>query len=91
MKFTEHAQQRINQRGISPFVVDLIMEFGDVEYHQGKEIFRISRKAERRLNAYLGGMAGDVKRSLKDIYVVAADDHVVTVARQTRHMKRERH
>ncbi len=91
MKFSEHAQQRINQRGISPFVVDLIMEFGDVEYHQGKEIFRISRKAERRLDAYLGAMAGDVKRSLKDIYIVAADDRVVTVARQTRHMKRERH
>ena len=90
MNLTKHAEQRALQRGIPQFVVDCLLEYGEVEFHNGCEIRRMTKKAEKRLRGYMGRLAGDVSKVLRDVYVVTSADTVLTVARQTRHLKRDR-
>jgi hypothetical protein len=90
MRFTAHAQTRLEQRGISSFAVDCVLEFGDVEYNRGCEVYRMSRKAEKRLHSYMGGLSSEVSKSIKNIYVVIEGDDVLTVCRKNRHLKRDR-
>lgn len=90
MRFTEHARARALQRGVSQFAVDCLLEFGEVEYHEGREIYRMSKKAEKRLNSYMGGLSSGITKSVKDIFVVTTGDQIVTVCRKTRHLKRDR-
>jgi len=91
MNLSSHASARCHQRGIPPVAIDLVMDFGSVEFHRGREIFRLDKKGLRKAKHYLGKLNEGYLAVLKDIYVVVDGETVVTVARTTGHLKRNRH
>jgi hypothetical protein len=79
MKATTHAAIRCQQRGIPPFVVDLLLEFGCREHdHAGTEILYFDRRAKKRIESYVGGLISKLSEHL-DSYAVVADGIVITV------------
>jgi hypothetical protein len=91
MHLSQHAIQRCEQRGVSEAMIDIIVRFGSVEYHRGNEIVRLDKRGVGRAQQYLGGLYKGSREQLQSCYVVVRDGTVVTVARQTRHHKRDRH
>lgn len=91
MHLSQHAIQRCEQRGVSQAMIDIIVRFGSVEYHQGSEIFRLNKRGVGHAKRYLGGLYKGSKEQLQSCYVVMQGDTVVTVARHTKHLKRDRH
>lgn len=79
MKATEHADVRIQQRGIPPLVVDLLLQFGRREHdHHGAEIVYFDRKSRNRIVKYSGGLIGKLNEHLES-YAVLADGNIITV------------
>lgn len=88
MNFSKHAIERSTQRCIPEVIIDAVLKFGDVEFHNGSEIYQITKKGEGEARHYLGNLYSS---GLKEVYVVVNANTVVTVARQTVHHKRQRH
>lgn len=91
MHLSQHTIQRCEQRGVSAAMIDIIVRFGSVEHHQGSEIIRLNKRGACKAKQYLGGLYKGSREQLRSCYVVVRDGTVVTVARQTRHHKRDRH
>ena len=91
MNLSNHASDRCRERGIPEALVDVVLLYGKPEYHRGKEIVALDKRGRREAIRYLGSLYKGSESALKDIYVVAEGDTVVTVARQTTHHKRARH
>lgn len=90
LAFTTHAEKRIQQRGIPPMVVDLLMRFGSASRCDGAERFMFDKNARNRLRQHLGGDRGlkIIDRWL-NVYVVIGDNgQVVTAAHKHRHFHR---
>ena len=90
MNLSQHAFERSNQRGIPPVAIDLILEFGEVEFHKGREIFSLGKKGLRKAQHYLGKLDKGYSFLLKGMYVVVDGDTVITAARKSCHHKRNR-
>ena len=89
MKATTHATARCQQRGISPFVVDLLLRFGRREHdHKGAEVVFFDRRAKKEVESYTGGSIGKLSEQM-DSYAVVSDGCVITVG--VRHKKINRH
>lgn len=89
MKATAHASVRCQQRGVSPFVVDLLLRFGRREHdHRGAEIVFFDRRAKKEVESYTGGSIGKLSEQM-DSYAVVSDGCVITVG--VRHKKLNRH
>ena len=89
MKATNHAAVRCQQRGISPFVIDLLLRFGRREHdHQGAEIVFFDRRAKKEVESYTGGSIGKFSEQM-DSYAVVSDGCVITVG--MRYKKINRH
>jgi hypothetical protein len=58
LAITVHAQTRLQQRGIPPLVVDLLMQFGSSFRCGGAERLMFDKTAIRRLRRHLGGERG---------------------------------
>ena len=85
MNTTEHATVRIQQRGIPPLVVDLLLQFGRREHdHHGEEIVYFDRNSRNRIEKYSGGLIGKLSGHLQS-YAVLADGNIITVG--TRYKK----
>jgi hypothetical protein len=86
---TKHAQTRSQQRGISPMMVDLLMQFGVKEpAGSGATKVFLNKEGKRKLTAYAGRLASHLQQHL-DIYaVLSADDEVITVAHRIEHIQR---
>lgn len=79
MTSTSHAQKRIQQRGVPPIIVDLLMQFGTrISAGEGTEICYFDRKARRFVHAYAGGLFSRLSEQL-DAYAVVSGEKVVTV------------
>lgn len=66
MKWTEHAAVQIQQRGIPPLVVDLLLQFGRREHdHRGAEIVYFDRNSRSRIEKYTGGLIGKLSGTCK--------------------------
>ncbi len=79
-QLTRHAKHRIQKRCIPPAVVDFALQFGDHEpAGAGAERYYFTKKAWRKLQAYLGGGAAAFE-SYRNVYVVACDGMVITTA-----------
>ena len=87
MKLTQHAQVRMQQRGIRPDEVECLVRYGRTEYdHHGSRVLYFDRKALRGLMARFGGRTAD---RLGHLYaVVAGDGAVLTVGHRTRRLWR---
>lgn len=90
MRLTEHAKQRQVQRGIPQFAVDLLLEFGEIEYHRGRTIYHITKNSEKELKKYLGKFGADILKLVREIFGVTEGEYLITVARKNRHHKRNR-
>lgn len=79
MKEATHASVRCQQRGIPPFVIDLLFQFGCREHdHAGVEILYFDRRAKKRIERYVGGLICKMSNHL-DSYAVVSGEKLVTV------------
>ena len=86
---TNHADVRAQQRGISPLVIDLLLQFGKREHdHAGAEIVYFDRRAKKNVESYTGGSIGKLSEQM-DSYAVVSDGCVITVG--MRYKKINRH
>jgi hypothetical protein len=86
---TDHARVRMQQRGIPPAALDVLLEFGrEAHDHHGCRIVHFDKRSRRQAAKALGEAFRGVERYLDAYAVLANDDAVVTVghrcARRTR-------
>jgi hypothetical protein len=78
---TAHARARMQQRGISPAALDVLLEYGrEVHDHRGCRIVRFDKRSRRRAARELGvDHFRRIERHLGAYAVIGPDDAVVTV------------
>jgi len=77
---TAHARARMQQRGIPPAALDVLLEYGrEAHDRHGCRIVRFDKRARRRLARVLGDSFRHVERWLGAYAVLGPDDAVVTV------------
>jgi len=85
---TRHARDRLQQRGISPFVIDLLLDFGDVEYdHHGAEIRYFGKRSKRRVARHIGRLVSRFD-GMWNAYIVTAEGRVLTAGHRTERVTR---
>jgi hypothetical protein len=87
---TEHARARMQQRGITPAGLDLLLDYGrEAHDHHGCRIVRFDKRSRRRVLRDLGrDFFRRVERYLDAYAVVAEDDAVVTVGHRVGRLPR---
>jgi hypothetical protein len=85
-----HARDRLQQRAVPPFVLELLQRFGSSMRCGGAERIFFDKAARRRVKDYLGGSRGlRAVESWLGVYMVLGDNgRVVTVAHQERRFRR---
>ena len=89
-QMTQHAQARMQQRGITMQTVECLLDVGAVAYdHRGATIVYFDKKAKSRLQRN-GGRQKYVamEKQLNAYAVVGQDGAVVTVGRRDRRIPR---
>jgi len=88
--YSQHALQRMQQRGITEQVVEALLAFGCSLYHKGREVVFLDHHSLARL-----GHCGEWSRQdclqLRRHYLVMQGGEVITVGHRTTHFKRDRH
>jgi len=87
---SNHAQARMQQRGVTPGLLDLLDAYGATQYdHKGAEVRFFNKAARRKLQHAEGA---DVYRAVEaklNVYaVVARDGCLVTVGRRDHRINR---
>jgi uncharacterized protein DUF4258 len=87
---TTHARTRMQQRGISPTALELLLDFGrETHDHRGCRIVRFDKRSRRRALRVLGRERyRRLERCFNAYAVVAADDAVLTVGHRYRALPR---
>ncbi|MGE3244957.1 MAG: hypothetical protein AB7F96_12635 [Beijerinckiaceae bacterium] len=78
---TRHAGERLQQRTIPPFAIELLERFGTSVRSRGADKIFFDKHAKKRVSEYLGG-ARCLKliEKLLDAYIVVSDDgKIITV------------
>ena len=88
--YSHHAACRMQQRGIAPELVELLLNIGRSSYHQGRELVYLDRKGVTMLQAEYG-LPAECCQRLRGHYLVLQDGEIVTVGHKTTHFKRDRH
>ena len=89
MELTAHASKRRQQRGIAYTLMELLYQFGSIQYHRGMEIYSIGKDEAETLKTEVSYSAQLIERLLS-IYMVMKDDLVITVAHKTVRHKAKR-
>lgn len=90
IKFTEHASQRRQQRGIDPRAVDLLLAYGAQRRSRGASLYFLTSEARRRLASDFGEHLANQLLPKMDLLVVESDQgEVITVARRTRRVRND--
>ena len=77
---TDHARVRMQQRGIPPVALDVLLAYGrEAHDHRGCRIVRFDKRSRKRAARELGQAYRGVERYLDAYAVLASDDAVVTV------------
>ena len=81
---TNHAMQRLQQRGIPQMVIELLERFGSSMRCGGAERVFFDKAARRRLQAHLGGARGlrAIEAWLRVYIVIGDNGQIITVAHQ---------
>jgi hypothetical protein len=91
MNTSHHAEKRMQQRCISQFAVDMLIKYGEIDFHNGRECHYVSKQSKKKLIKYCGNEIGKrVIQEVSDFYCVADNDIIITVARKQKHFKRKR-
>jgi hypothetical protein len=90
MSITHHAAERLQQRAIPPFIIELLERFGSAMRCGGAEQLFFDKAVRKRLKRHMGG-----RRSLRhvepwlNVYLVIGDNgNLVTVAHRSRRLNR---
>lgn len=86
--FTRHAHTRIQQRGIHPGIVELIVDFGEETHlNGGVTLHSLGKRGMRRLRREYG----DCLRisEFKDVRVVCKDGRALTVEHGFRRRRKQ--
>lgn len=88
IQLSRHAAVRMQQRGISEFVVNLLLQFGSRRYdHQGAQVIFFDHRAKRRC---CGVQGKDVLRQIEqhpDVYLVSAlDGELITIGHRCKRL-----
>lgn len=88
---SQHAEDRLQQRGIPPIVVELLDRFGASERCQGAEKIFFDRQSKKALRRHLGGARALrlIEPWLNTYAVVGDDGVVVTVGHRQKRINRE--
>lgn len=91
LTFTHHAEARLNQRGVPPFVVELLDRFGAVRRSHGKEKVYFDNRSKKALRKFFGGARGmRMIEPFLDVYAVLSEDGaVITVGHLQKRIGRE--
>ena len=83
---TAHARTRMQQRGISPTALELLLHFGrETHDHRGCRIVRFDKRSRRHVLHEFGPECyRRLERCFNAYAVVAADEAVVTVGHRRR-------
>jgi hypothetical protein len=86
VSLTHHAATRLQQRGIPPWFLDLLVRHGKARHDGHQAVIRfVDKAARRRLQAVLSRTQYAEAERYFDVYaVVAMDGAVVTAAHRTR-------
>jgi hypothetical protein len=77
---TSHARVRMQQRGIPPAAVDVLLEYGRESHdHRGCRIVLFDKRSRLRAARALGDAFRRIERHLGAYAVLGDDDAVVTV------------
>ena len=87
--YTTHAKVRMQQRGIEPRVVELLLDYGErVPAHRGAEIFYFGNRGRSRVRLNEGpDLMRRLDGRLRDC-VVVADGQVVTCGKRYQAIRR---
>lgn len=87
---TSHARARMQQRGISPVALELLLEYGrEAHDHRGCRIVRFDKRSRHYVLRALGRERfRQLERHLDAYAVIAADDAVVTVGHRVARLPR---
>ncbi|NEX60151.1 hypothetical protein [Noviherbaspirillum galbum] len=89
MKFTKHAAQRVQQRGIPPLVIDLLINYGRAEHVGAGTIrYHFDKTSLKRMKKYAGPLAGYLTEHLNCFVIVSGEGELVTAAHR---FKRSHH
>jgi hypothetical protein len=85
---SKHAATRMQQRGIAPLVIDLLLQFGATEKSgDGTTKHYFDKPARRRVRSYAGPLAALLEAHLDCYAVVGAEGRIVTAAHRTTRIK----
>ena len=70
---TRHGCTRMQQRSVSPFVIELLVRFGEEQSSNGATILSFSKKSLKRVHAYCGSARVHDERKLRKTYAVMGD------------------
>lgn len=83
--FTEHARARMQQRGIAPAAIEILLSYGRSSHdHRGCELVYFDKAARARLVREDPAAARQAARLCRTYAVVGADGAVVTVGHRYR-------
>lgn len=83
-----HAQQRMQQRSISPLVAEWIINFGRARRRGGADVIALDRKGRKRMRKCVGHAVYSQISSLLDTVVVLSDDGtIITTAHRTQRIR----
>lgn len=86
---TPHAQARMQQRGLPPGIVDLLLAYGSVTHdHHGAEILHFDKPALRRLEHDWGRTFVRRIDGLRRVYAVLQGGRVITTGHRHRRIHR---
>jgi len=86
---TQHANARIQQRGVPPLVLDLLLQFGSHEpAGDGKRKVFFDKQGRRKVCAYAGALAPLLNEHLDFYAVVGSNDQVITVGHRLERIRR---
>ena len=90
LELTQHAELRMQQRGITRPALESLLDYGSVRYdHRGATIVYFDKTARRRLLRDSGPTTYRVMEKQLNAYaVVATDGAVVTVGRRDKRITR---
>ncbi len=88
MNYTNHAEMRMQQRGINADLFWLVDEFGErvFDNHQG-EIVYLNKKSRHKIRKYLGKSEYAFIEKKLNAYFVERSGRVITVGHRTKNIK----
>ncbi|GAA5191664.1 hypothetical protein [Ferrimonas gelatinilytica] len=83
---TPHAHQRMQQRAIPMASIELLLAFGQSDFHRGREVVFFGKGAWQRAKRCISRIPERFRRH----YLVLDGGEVVTVGHRYRHFRRDR-